>query len=111
MMLSEVKTDDAPYILGAYLVTEHAGRETWDAIRENWAKILKKFPASGTVRMIEGCSALDIPELAAEVRQFFARTPVPQGDMAVAQMLERLSVNMRLRQTESPRLTEYLNRK
>jgi len=110
MMLSEVKTDDAPYILGAYLVTEHAGRETWDAIRENWTKILKKFPASGTVRMIEGCSALDTPELAAEVQQFFARTPVPQGDMAVAQMLERLSVNVRLRQAESPRLTGYLGK-
>ncbi len=108
MMLNEVKTDDAPYILGAYLVTEHAGRATWDAIRENWGKILRRFPASGTVRMIEGCSALDTPELAAEVEQFFARTQVPQGDMAVAQMLERLSVNVRLRQAESSRLTAYL---
>ena len=61
MMLSEVKTDDAPYILGAYLVTEHAGKATWDAIRANWGKILKRFPTSGTVRMIEGCSALDTP--------------------------------------------------
>ena len=108
MMVSEVKPDDAPYILGAYLVTEHAGRATWDAIRENWGKILKRFPTSATVRMIEGCSALDTPELAAEVEQFFARTPVPQGDMAVAQMLERLSVNVRLRQAESSKLTAYL---
>ena len=108
MMLSEVKTDDAPYILGAYLVTEHAGRATWDAIRKNWGKILRRFPTSGTVRMIEGCSALDTPELAAEVEQFFARTKVPQGDMAVAQMLERLSVNVRLRQAERSRLTAYL---
>jgi puromycin-sensitive aminopeptidase len=110
MMMSEVKTDDAPNILGAYLVTEHAGRATWDAIRDNWGKILKRFPGSGTVRMIEGCSALDTPELAAEVEQFFARTKVPQGDMAVAQMLERLSVNVRLRQAESPKLTAYLRK-
>jgi puromycin-sensitive aminopeptidase len=108
MMVSDVKTDDAPYILGAYLVTEHAGRAAWNAIRESWEKILKRFPASGTVRMIEGCSALDTPELAAEVEQFFARTRVPQGDMAVAQMRERLSVNVRLRQAESPRLAAYL---
>ena len=108
MMVNDVKPDDAPYILGAYLVTEHAGRATWDAIRENWGTILKRFPTSATVRMIEGCSALDTPALAAEVEQFFARTPVPQGDMAVAQMLERLSVNVRLRQAESPRLIAYL---
>ncbi len=110
MMMSEVKTDDAPFILGAYLTSEHAGRATWDAIREGWGKVVKRFPASGTVRMIEGCSALDTPELAAEVEQFFARTTVPQGDMAVSQMLERLSVNVRLRQAESSRLTAYLSR-
>ncbi len=108
MMLTEVKTDDAPYILGAFLQTEHAGKTTWEAIRDGWQKILSHFPASGTVRMIDGCSALDTPELAADVRKFFSRTKVPQGDMAVAQMLERLGVNERLRQAETPRLKKYL---
>jgi puromycin-sensitive aminopeptidase len=108
--LNEVKADDAPYILAAYLATEHAGGATWQALCGNWGKVVKRFPASGTVRMIEGCSALDTPELAAEVEQFFAATRVPQGDMAVSQMLERLNVNVRLRRTESPKLSEYLNR-
>jgi puromycin-sensitive aminopeptidase len=108
MTASDVKTDDAPFILGAWLTTEHAGRATWETIRDGWARIVKRFPASGTVRMIEGCSALDTPEVAADVEQFFARTKVPQGDMPVAQMLERLSVNVRLRRTETPRLSAYL---
>jgi len=72
--------------------------------------VVKRFPASGTVRMIEGCSALDTPELAAEVEQFFARTKVPQGDMAVSQMLERLRVNLRMRLAEGPRLAAYLSK-
>ena len=108
MTLSEVKTDDAPYVLGAWLTTEFAGRATWEAIRDNWTRVVKRFPASGTVRMIEGCSALDTPEVAAEVEEFFARTHVPQGDMAVSQMLERLNVNVRMRKTEGPRLAAYL---
>ncbi len=110
MVLTRVKTDDAPFILGAYLTTEHAGPATWNAIHKNWETILKRFPASGTVRMIDGCSALDTPELAAQVEQFFAAARVPQGEMAVSQMLERLSVNVRLRQAESSRLTAYLKR-
>jgi len=110
MTLNEVKTDDAPYILGAWLTMEHAGKAAWEAISGNWGRILKRFPASGTVRMLEGCSALDTPELASEVEQFFARTKVPQGDMAVAQMLERLSVNVRMRRAENPRLAAYLRR-
>lgn len=108
MTISEVKPDDAPYILGAFLGTEHAGEATWDAIRENWSKLVKKFPSSATVRMIGGCSALDTAELSGEVNEFFAKNKVPQGDMAVAQMLERLSVNVRLRENETPRLNEYL---
>jgi puromycin-sensitive aminopeptidase len=108
MTLNEVKTDDAPFILGAWLTTEHAGPATWEAIRAGWGKIMKRFPASGTVRMIEGCSALDAAPLAREVEQFFGSTKVPQGDMAVAQMLERLNVNVRLRQAETPRLSAYL---
>jgi puromycin-sensitive aminopeptidase len=110
MMVKEVKPDDAPFILGAYLVSEHAGKAAWEAIRADWALVLKRFPASATVRMLEGCSALDTPGLAAEVEQFFARTPVPQGDMAVAQMLERLSVNVRMRGAEGARLNAYLGR-
>jgi puromycin-sensitive aminopeptidase len=110
MAMKEVKPDDAPYILAAYLTTEHAGSTTWRAIRDNWEELSRRFPTSGTVRMTEGCSALDTPELATEVKRFFAVTKVPQGDMAVSQMLERLSVNVRLRQAETSRLTAYLGR-
>jgi puromycin-sensitive aminopeptidase len=111
MVLNEVKADDAPYILGAYLGVEDTGPAAWEAIRRNWATIARKFPSSGTVRMLSGCSALDTPELAAEVEQFFARTKVAQGEMPVAQMLERLSVNVRLRETEGPKLAVYLARR
>ena len=31
MTMNEVKTDDAPYILGAWLTTEHAGGAAWEA--------------------------------------------------------------------------------
>ncbi|HET6451590.1 MAG TPA: M1 family metallopeptidase [Spirochaetia bacterium] len=110
MMLTEVKPDEAPFILGSYLGLEHAGPAAWAAIKESWSTVAKKFPTSATVRMIEGCSALDTPELAADVEEFFARTPVAQGEMAVAQMRERLSVNVRLRRTETPRLADYLTR-
>ncbi len=108
MMLEQVKTDDAPYLLGAFLRREHAAREAWDTLRANWEKVVKRFPSSGVVRMVGCCSDLDTTELQAEVKEFFAAHKVAQGDMAVAQMLERLSVNVRLRQTETPRLQEYL---
>lgn len=108
MMLAEVKTDDAPYILAAYLGTEHAGEATWDFMRANWEKINQKFPTRGVVRMVENCSGLDTPELQAEIVDFFEKNEVKQGDVALGQMLERLAVNVRLRQNETPKLTAKL---
>jgi puromycin-sensitive aminopeptidase len=108
MMLAEVKTDDAPSILAFFLSTEHAGEPTWDFMRENWEKINEKFPSRGIVRMVESCSALDTPELQAEILAFFAKNEVKQGDKALGQMLERLAVNVRLRQNETPKLSAKL---
>lgn len=108
MMLAEVKTDDAPYILAAFLSTEHAGEPTWDFMRENWDAINEKFPTRGVVRMVESCSSLDTPELQAEVTAFFAKNEVKQGDVALGQMIERLAVNVRLRENEAPKLSAHL---
>ena len=110
LVVKEVKADDAPYILGATWVS----RAPVLPRGKPYAATGTRSPgvcSSGTVRMIAGCSALDTPELAAEVEQFFARTKVAQGEMAVAQMLERLSVNARLRRIEGPRLAGYLARR
>ncbi|CAN5146639.1 M1 family metallopeptidase [soil metagenome] len=108
MMLAEVKTDDAPHILAVFLGTEHAGEATWNFLRENWVKINEKFPTRGVVRMVESCSGLDTPELQAEILDFFEKNEVKQGDVALGQMLERLAVNVRLRQNETPKLSAKL---
>jgi len=104
----KIRTQDAPFILAGIIGTEHAGETAWDFMRENWEKIVASFPDNAVPRMVASCSALDTPELQAEVVDFFAKNKVKEGDMAVAQMIERLSVNVGLRETETPKLTEYL---
>ena len=76
-------------------------------MRENWDEIVATFPDSVVPRMVGSCSALDTEDMQAEVEQFFATHKVKEGDMAVAQMLERLSVNVGLRLEETPRLAAY----
>jgi aminopeptidase N len=109
LMLSEhVRTQDAPYIFAALLRNEVCGEAAWDFMRANWEALIKAFPENGVVRMIGGCDSLDTAELAAEVKSFFEKNQVKSGDMATAQMLEQLGVNVRLRQTESPKLSAHL---
>lgn len=104
MMSEHVRTQDAPYIFGALLRNEVCGEAAWDYMRANWEQMVKAFPENGVVRMIGGAEALDTAELAAEVKDFFAKNPVKQGEMATAQMLEQLGINVRLRESESPKL-------
>ncbi len=108
MMSEHVRTQDAPYIFAALLRNDVCGETAWDYMREHWGEMVKAFPENGVVRMIGGVESLDSAELEAEVRKFFEKHPVKQGEMATAQMLEQLSVNVRLRQTESPKLTSHL---
>jgi puromycin-sensitive aminopeptidase len=104
----KIRTQDAPFILAGIIGTEHAGETAWDFMRDNWAKIVATYPDNAVPRMVSACSALDTPELQAEVVDFFAKNKVKEGDMAVAQMIERLSVNVGLREAETAKLTSYL---
>jgi DNA polymerase III delta subunit len=101
--------DNAPSLLAASLGTAHGGKATWYAIKENWAMIVKKFPSRGIVGMIGACSALDNIEMQAEVQKFFSEHQLEQADQALAQMLERLSVNVRLRENETARLAAHID--
>ncbi|MGH2960268.1 MAG: M1 family metallopeptidase, partial [Solirubrobacterales bacterium] len=103
LILAEVKTDDAPGLLAGIISTEHAGAATWDFMRENWQVITEKFPTRGVVDMVDSCSSLDTPELQRQVLEFFSKNEVRQGDVALAQMIERLTVNVRLRENETPK--------
>lgn len=108
LILAEVKTDDAPGLLAGIISTEHAGVATWNFMRENWQVITEKFPTRGVVDMVDSCSSLDTPALQAEVLEFFSKNEVRQGDVALAQMIERLTVNVRLRENESPKVESHL---
>jgi hypothetical protein len=54
--------------------------------------------------MLEGIRSLSQPQIADDVFAFFSEQQVPQGDRVLAQHLERLQVNVALRQREGPQL-------
>ena len=108
-VLSEhVRTQDAPYLFQTILMNEDACEAAWKFMQERWDDMIAAYPENGVVRMIAGVTALDTTALKAEVEAFFATHPVKQGDMAVAQALEQLSINVRLREGESARLAAHL---
>jgi hypothetical protein len=107
LSLTEVRTQNAPFLLGRALNNRTHGPVAWDFVRKNWPTLLERFPASTVVRMAEGVRWLI--EVADEVQGFFAEHPVPQATRTMNQHLERLRVNVAFYEREHRALAEALS--
>lgn len=104
LFTNEVRTQNAPYLLGAAMGHRSHGPLAWEFIRDRWQELNKKFPQNSIPRMVGGIRSLSTPPLAAEIRAFFESHPVPQGQLTLDQHLEKLSVNVALREREGARI-------
>lgn len=104
LIATEVRTQNAPYMLGAAMTHLDWGPVAWKFVRDQWDELTSRFPQNSIPRMVGGIRGLNTRELADEVEAFFAEHEVPQGALTVAQHLEKMWVNVRLRERESARL-------
>jgi puromycin-sensitive aminopeptidase len=103
-----VRSQNAPYLLRRAMANRTQGTRAWSFVSTHWDTINDQFPSNSIARMIEGVRYLDHPADAALVFAFFETNEVPQGDRIVAQHLERLEVNLALRDRASERLEHHL---
>ncbi|MBL8775759.1 MAG: ERAP1-like C-terminal domain-containing protein [Acidimicrobiales bacterium] len=104
MTLSEVRSQDAPFVLRRALINRERGAEAWAFLRDHWDDVGQRLPSNSIARLLEGVRWLSDPEVAADVTAFLGDHPVPQGARTIAQHLERLAVNVALRRREADRL-------
>ena len=105
-----VRTQDAPYLLAVCMRNKYQGHLAWDFVKENWDKINEAFPSNSIVRMLSGVTSLSQDEQAADVLEFFENHDVPQGQLTLQQTLEKLGVNVAVRERESTSFSESLTR-
>ncbi len=89
-MTSEIRTQDAPFLLYALLNNVYGREDAWEFIKQNWDYLDRTFPKNGLRRMCGGVVALPTPELEADVRAFFTSRNIDLGGQTLAQYLERL---------------------
>jgi puromycin-sensitive aminopeptidase len=108
MTLGEVRTQNAPYVLGVSMANRDQGAQAWEFVRRNWETLNERFPSNSIPRMVQGVRTLTDPEVANDVFGFFAEHKVPQAAKTIEQHLERLRVNLALRERESERFSDSL---
>jgi puromycin-sensitive aminopeptidase len=99
----QVRTQNAPYLVGSLMHNLVGGDLAWEFTKQHWDAMLARFPENSIVRMCEGVTALDTPELEADVRAFFASHPVPAAGKTLDQHLERqhIAVVFKLREASA----------
>jgi puromycin-sensitive aminopeptidase len=107
LSITEVRSQNAPFLLGRALTNQTHGAVAWDFVRKHWPELLERFPSSTIVRMAEGVKWLI--DAVPDVERFFAEHPVPQGAKTLAQHLERLQVNAAFRDREHAALARALS--
>ncbi len=103
MAATEVRTQNAPFVINAALANRNHGDEAWRWLTHRWSSLLDRFPHNTHARMIENIANLS-PSIASDVRSFLTDHPVKAGQRTVEQTLERLDVNVAFRRREAERL-------
>ena len=96
-----IRTQDAPYLLAVCMRNKEQGFKAWQFVKDNWEQVNKDFPSNSIVRMLSGVTSLSAPDQANDVLAFFEDHEVPQGQLTLQQTLEKLRVNVALRERES----------
>jgi puromycin-sensitive aminopeptidase len=106
---TEVRTQDAPYLIGALIRNRVVGPRVWRSVTERWAEAIERFPAGSPVAIISGVlTFVNDPALAVEVRRFHELNPLAVGQQQVAQLLDLMDVHVAVAQRNAPSLEATL---
>ena len=104
----EIRTQDAPFIVGGMMSNVYGREQAWEFVKANWDQMDRLFPKQGLRRMCGGITGLATPELEQDVRQFFASRKIDLGGKTLDQYLEQLRIAVAVREREGDRLRSYL---
>ena len=109
LALSEVRTQNAPFVLQSLVANRVTGPDVWRRITAEWDALVARFPSNILPRMLDGVRTLcRPPALAEEVTAFVTAHPLPAGGRTVEQILERLSVSVAFGEREAAGLAGLL---
>jgi aminopeptidase N len=92
-----VPTQDVVFLLGRLLANPAARDRTWRFVRKRWPRLRRRMPSLFASRLIDATPNLLTRDARREVASFFRENPVPSGDRALRQALERFDWYARFR--------------
>ena len=93
---SEVRLQDAPFLIAAVLGRSDSGAQAWAWVLEHWDVLVVRFPNSLLLRLFEALSGQTDAGVAASVHEFVAGRELAIAGPRLDQILERMDINVKL---------------
>jgi len=110
-LTSKLRSQDTSGFLSRLLGNEAARARTWAFIKQNWTELEPKVAIFGgdtrvTSALASFCDASTRDDIAA----FFREHPLPSASRTLSQTLERINNCIAMRESQTPRVSEFLQR-
>ena len=105
-----VRSQDAGSLIGSLLAHPWSREIAWEFARTQWPTLLKRLDIfQGIPAIVESLSAFCSAPRAAEVKQFFAKNPLPAVERTLQQAVERIENCVALDARQSKPFAAWLN--
>ena len=113
LCLSEIRTQDAPYLLRKLLLNRLVGPGVWEFVTGHWDELLALYPENSIPRMVEVSRLCQLdddatPRMSREAMDFLSTHRLGGQQRPVDQSIERLLVNVRFVVEQRPHLRSLL---
>jgi puromycin-sensitive aminopeptidase len=102
----EVRSQNAPFLLGDILGRRHGCVLAWEAVEQHWDEILGRWPSNTVHRMLEALPTLAAPgeAMAARANAWLDTHPLAVGELGISQSRERLGINLAFKRRVSAKI-------
>jgi len=104
-----VPTQDVVPLLARMLANPEAREATWAFVQARWARLRRRMPPLLASRLVESTWHLLEPGHRRAVARFFSANPLPSGERALRQSLERFDWYRRFRRPAAAALAHWLD--
>jgi aminopeptidase N len=107
-----VRTQDASIYLAQFLIRPSSRERAWTFLTERWDAVAPKVTISGgDTNLVQATGAFCDARSKDRVASFFAAHPLPAAARALTQAQEQIANCVRLRESQAPKLAEWLGRR
>jgi aminopeptidase N len=106
---SSVRTQDTGTLLANMIARPWSQETAWEFTKAQWPALIKKLGTfQGIPTIVSSLGSMCSHDTAADVREFFAKNPVPSAARTLQQSIERIEACAALARRQSKPMSEWL---